>query len=69
MTSQRSERKNRRPAGLAVVQDEVVGAGQRAERRCSRLLGGSCAARADVQSAGAGALRARERRERGSGSG
>lgn len=44
VTSQRSERKNRRPAGVAVVQHEIAGAGRVQGDGCSRgLLWGSCA--------------------------
>ena len=59
VTSQRSERESRRPARRGVVQQEALGAGRGAERGCSWQLGGSCAARVDVdvQSAGAGAVR------------
>ena len=59
VTSQRSERESRRPARRVVVQQEALGAGRGAERGCSWQLGGSCAARVDVdvQSAGAGAVR------------
>lgn len=62
VTSQCSKRRSRRPAGLAVVLQEAVGAEVRAERRCRGSLGGCSAARAGVQS-GAGTLRAREQRD------
>ena len=51
LTSQRSERENRWPAGLDVVLQQVVGAEVRAERRCRGSRGGCSAARAGVQSA------------------
>jgi hypothetical protein len=49
VTSQRSKRRSRRPARLAVVLQEAVGAEVRAERRCRGSLGGCSAARAGVR--------------------